>query len=353
MWDRSEVVGGVRNRVDGLAKDAAGKASMMYVGEEPWHGLGTKLDRPATAAEAIDAAGLDYDVTTVPLVTADGEFGGMAVDGSFAAVRTDTREVFGTVGRMWKPIQNREAFGFLDAVAAESRIEYHTAGALGKGERVWILARMPGVIRVAGSDDTIEKYLLLSNSHNGESSLRVLWTPQRVVCRNTLATALARGEGSGIAIRHCGDLQAKVREAQRVLGLAERFYDDLPALIDGLAAYKPTVNQVESYFKALYPDPIDPERSPRAADYAAETRGILTDLFDSGMGHDMPGIKGSMWCATNAVTEYIDHHKTSRKSVNLSSQVGASKRLESMWFGDGARVKRTAWALACDMAGVG
>lgn len=336
-----------------LAMDGNGKANMFYVGKAPWHGLGTKLDHPATAAEAIDAAGLGYTVATVPLVTSGPDFGGMDVPGSFAAVREDTREVFGVVGRMWKPIQNREAFGFLDAVAAEAKIEYHTAGALGKGERVWVLAQLPGVIRVGRTDDTVEKYLLLSNSHNGESSLRVLWSPIRVVCRNTLATALGRGEGSGIAIRHCGDLQAKVNEAQRVLGLAERYYDDLPAMIDGLAAFKPTVAQVGSYFKALYPDPADPDKAARAAAYAAETRDILTGLFDTGMGHDMPGIKGSAWAAYNAVTEYIDHHKVSRKSVNLTSAVGQSKRVESMWFGDGASVKRTAWALACDMVGVG
>src|SRR6516165_2648886 len=88
-----------------------GTASMMYVGAEPWHGLGTKLDHPATAEEAIKVAKLDWEVRCIPLsAIADGIT--HQVKGAFAIAPAHQWKnvdcpIFGTVTARYTPLQNR------------------------------------------------------------------------------------------------------------------------------------------------------------------------------------------------------------------------------------------------------
>ena len=64
--------------------------TMMYVKEVPWHGLGTRLENPATAAEAMSAAGLGWDVQLQPLYT--GPERTVRIKDRFVVCRTDRLE---------------------------------------------------------------------------------------------------------------------------------------------------------------------------------------------------------------------------------------------------------------------
>ena len=316
-----------------------GQTAMMYAGETPWHGLGTKLDEPATAAEAIDAAGLNYHVDLRPIETDDG----ISIPQRKAVIRTDSNQVLGVVGNSYQPVQNQQCFGFLDSVVHDGQLRYHTAGALGKGEKVWMLAKLDGEIRIKDSEDVTDKFLLLSNSHDGSSALRVYFTPIRVVCANTLGMAERRSRGQGVSIIHKGDLNAKVGEAQEILGFATRFYDDLGDRINHLADHYPSRQQLELYFEALYPDQPDSKNKR-----AENVRNELFRLFEFGRGQDLPETRLTTWAAFNAVTEYVDHHRSTR---GRTEQERASRRLESAWFGSGAKLKAHAWTAALEMAG--
>jgi hypothetical protein len=112
-----------------------GQASMFYIDEVPWHGLGVKLNGPATAQEAITAAQLDWKVVKLPLFAGSKR---IPVPDRFAVVRRTgdliqrTDPVLGVVSNEYTPLQNRQAFQFFDPIVGQNAAIYHTAGALCK-----------------------------------------------------------------------------------------------------------------------------------------------------------------------------------------------------------------------------
>ncbi len=307
---------------------------MFYYGEKPWHGIGTELDHPATAQEAIVAAGLDYEIEKRSVYTVDEAENKRIVPKFFATVRQDTKEPLGIVGRKYSVIQNKEAFDFFDALVGEGQAIYHTAGALGKGEQIWLLAKLPQNT-IVFRDDVVEKYLCLTNTHNGRSPLKVYFTPIRVVCQNTLNCSLKNTESS-VSIRHSGNIRMRVGEARRVLGLALDFYSGFDELVQGFVRKPLGASQVESYFDRVLgvDSTIQEEESTRLK----KKKVNLVELFEKGAGNDRPGIRGTLWAAYNAVTEYVDHISTIR---NVKKD--PTNRLKNIWFENGANVKSRAF----------
>ncbi len=249
-----------------------GEASMMYVGGVPWHGLGTALDKPATAEEAIHAARLDWQVRKLPLFASDGEHSllRLPVPDKYAVARENSLDVLGVVGSSYTPVQNREAFAFFDPIVGKQAAIYHTAGALGKGERVWILAKLPDSIRVIG-DDITDKFLLLTNSHDGTSSLQVKFTPVRVVCQNTLSLAINQG-GAGIKISHHTDIHQRLKAAEKMLGIVRHQFDELADTFREMVQVPMSHNRLERYLEFVYPEPKDRQPTESEAECIARDR---------------------------------------------------------------------------------
>ena len=297
------------------------------VGPSPWQDLGTELLYPATAREAIEFAGLNYTVVKKPLKEiVDLNHPGDVPD-RWATVRTDTGAVLGIVDESYEPVQNRDAFTFFDNLVGTDEAIYETAGALGRGERIWILAKLPGYIKV-NRKDIVGKYLLLSNSHDGSSLVRVKLTPIRVVCNNTLTAAL---QGAGeIQIGHTVNAAEDLKQAVSLLGLTNSLYDQLDAIFNRMALTKITERQLRDYLTALVPD----EKEGDDFKKNQEIRDTFLKLHESGQGADLS--RGTLWGAFNCVTEYTDH----------GTEGSPSNRLESIWFGRGEQLKLKAFQLA-------
>jgi hypothetical protein len=152
--------------------EESGKHSFFSVKEKAWHGLGQIVDQYPTSAEALKFAGLDYTVQKRKLFAYDNEnqngnpdtdiiIPEIEVPNFYATIRTDNETVLGVVGKDYEVVQNVDAFSFFDSIVDGDGIQYETAGALGKGERIFITAKLPKYIKV-GKDDLIEQYLFLT-----------------------------------------------------------------------------------------------------------------------------------------------------------------------------------------------
>lgn len=47
-------------------------------------------------------------------------------------------------------------------------------------------------------------------------------------------------------------------------------------------------------------------------------------MHDTGIGHDIPGVRGTLWGAYNAVTEFVDHART-KQDLGYLIDGGGSK----------------------------
>ena len=311
-----------------------GQASMFYTGDLPWHQLGRRLDHPATAAEAMEAARLDYTVVKRPMKAIIHGRHYADVPMAFATIRTDTNVVLGVVGSRYEPVQNKDCFSFFDPLIERDEAVYHTAGVLGMGEKIWLLAKLPDYIRVGKKGDPIEKFVLLYNSHDGSSVVRAKLTPIRVVCNNTLTAALS-GSDQEVRIKHTAAATEKLQEAHKVLELTNQLYRELDYIFNRMALRKVTSQQLIDYVKTLVPDNEQAESNTRTEN----TRNHILQLHDDTKEAAMH--KGTLFGSFNAVTELVDHYTSSNN---------ASKQLKSMWFGgSGEQLKLRAYKLAESM----
>ncbi len=320
-----------------------GKANIAYAGETPWHNLGQKIENAFDAETALREANLDWEVETAPLYYDKKEWGDPTIPMSKSerakvVLRKDNGVELGVVGPSYVPLQNKEAFAFFDGVFGKGNARYEAAGYLGQGERMWLLANLDDnePIEILPGD-VIKKYLLLTNDHTGNYAVLGGLTPIRVICGNTCTAATSKllKETGTIRVKHVGDVANRLHFAGEILAKAGVFYDEVKHLFQAFASKQLNGEQTRNYIHGTLFD--DPKRTKSRA----KTVDTVEGLMHTGRGSDIAGVRGTVWGAYNAVTEYVDHEKEFRG--------GDLKRIEASQFGTGRTIKAKALQLGTEL----
>ena len=303
---------------------------MAFTGEIPWHGLGTKFEEEFTIERAIEAAKLDYLVTKEPIYRQFGDEN-IEIPDKFVTVNNWNNEILGMVGSRYEVLQNKEAFSPFQILADESGAKITTAGALGNGERVWVLAKLPQVLEPLRGDH-VELFMLLSNSHDGSQAVSIRFTPIRVVCQNTL-TAAMNGTVETISLKHTQSIKGRLDMSCMILKEMNQHFAILGEKFEQLASFKINDEWLDLYEKKLFGvQPTQDRTGISQSIWLNKTEGFAT-RFSGGMGIEIPGVKGTAWQAYNAAVEWADYQFPMR---------GKTDRATSVLFGRANDFKQTA-----------
>lgn len=280
--------------------------SFFSVKEKAWHGLGQIVQDYPTSAEALKFAQLDYEVTKEKIFT-----GTTPIDTHFANIRKDTGEVLGVVGKDYEIVQNIDAFNFFDAIVGGDGIQYETAGALGKGERIFITAKLPSYIKV-GKDDLIEQYLFLTTSHDGYGSITAAFTPVRIVCNNTLNAAL-RNHSNSIKIRHTANAKDRLEQAHKLMGISNQLSGQLETIFNNWTKVKVTDPELHKLIQlALVPNKevLDNINTGKWDELSTCFNNICNSVYEYAQvspTQQTETTNGSLFGVYNAVTGYFQN----------------------------------------------
>jgi len=313
---------------------------------------GPKLERNVTIDEALKLADLNWSVgmrplyadTSAALVVSTDENGKVSrftqefilpeddeaerwlvLPNHVATYRDDTNALLGVVGSRYVPVQNRDAFGWVERFLGKD-IEYiTTAGHYGGGQRTFVCLDMGGFEVCPG--DEVRRHLIVTNSHDGSSNLVFHIVGARLACQNMLNFAGTRKDAT-IKIRHTAGAGEIIDEVSKVWAKVKAGFMQIEDMFGSMAQTKISPERHNALIRhalgitdtqmEAYKASTDQSRKPRWVNELAR----VEEAYAEHPGHEFG--EGTVWGTYNALTAYYDHYRNVRggdPDVKLTSKL--------------------------------
>lgn len=311
-----------------------------------WHELGKVFEGNIKATEAIHLADLDYHIITAPLVAnVDGQVCKTEKYGIFREPTPDDPKYnyFGICSKNYSVLQNYELAKIIDGLTEEWPVE--TAGALGDGETIF-MSLDAGHDTIRGED--IRKFFLITDTRDGGTSMKISFTPVRVVCQNTLVSGLRQATVSA-TIMHDSSMEDILKTRVKLLNNMQSAMSSTMKMFEHLANKAVIEHEINEIINAAYPMPNKPKSVALLDEYPTTDEqallGVLNDraqnalqsweyacgrvdAFRDGAMYNYEricdehnSIANTAWAAYNAVVEFADF-RAGTDSVPASTLFG-------------------------------
>jgi hypothetical protein len=297
--------------------------NVVYDVEMPWHIFGTKLAEPPTAERAIDAAGLNWKVAKKE--HSDEERS--VPQQSYVLVREalgdeNAGRILGEVRPNSVPLQNAEAFSFLDPLVKTGGVFYESAGAISDGKWIWMVLRLRGDLEIA-PNDRIGRFLVVGHSPV-TAYHRVGFVPVRLVSKGVMSEGFGHNPQPLVTPAVLGPRRFEIGTEAAWVEIQGHF-EELANIFKSMLQVQMSGELLREYLKTVLDAKAIGNQPPPepTIDYELDSREC-SRLFSEGKGNRLPGVRGTLWAAYGAIIEVVDH------KLNVKD----SRYLTNLWFND-------------------
>lgn len=315
--------------------------------QDLWKGVGVDISEAQSAEDVFRLAPeLDFEVERVPMLAAlplEREDEGQAFTSTalidvprfVATVRTDTQEVLGVVSDQWVDYQNRQLTDFAEAIRGEADVRFSRALVLFGGRVVALEMKLGDDVIIPGDPSPHSNLLMAFTGHDGRHALTAMRIKLRIFCANQWSQML-RGAAASFKVRHTKNMLVSIDEVRRALNMAEHYDRTFVEAMTDLTSQPMSFDEATEFLADLLPVADDVDNPTRTLN----ARQNILDLFWT--SPTLQGVGMNRYRALQAVTEYVDHGRTYRRSRYGSAE---DARAVSLIEGQAASLKQRAYSL--------
>lgn len=246
-----------------------------------------------------------------------------------AVVNTRTGDYVGIVGHNYGIVPYVDVVKLIWPLIEAGEAKIVRGSCPNRGERMYLLLEAPGSINLGPKDMIVNRFVVTAG-HDGKNKIVIRMCPFRE--KNGTASIT---ETKPLSFKHSRKSADRIAQARKTLKGVKYTWDTYEKDVQDLLKLSISDEDVRMYFETV----IEGDSTQ-----AENTQAKLYDIFKTSKTIGaVPHLKGTLFGATQAVVEWVDHYKTVRKS-DIRDEVSAS--LDAQLISDGAKKKALSWGFA-------
>ena len=267
-------------------------------------------------------SGHNFEVVKEPLYLPNGK----RVPDKMATIRTDNGRYLGTVGVGYQPVQPTKFYGLAEAFMAETGAVVDKTLAIADGSIMGISFVVDTAEYLPG--DPVQINFLMMTSFNMRYSVLGRALSNRLACLNQLPSSKKLFD-----LKHTRYVDDRLKVAMNMIKYYNNEQIEFKDKMQMLTGYSLRDEDAINWFRSLLPAPK--KNSKRSNSMVRNQVGSFAHLLVDGRGTNLPGVRGTAYGALNALTEFVNHERTTRVKEGKDPE---TVKWESTIFGSGANL---------------